>query len=247
MGITREQFIAGAQQTLDAFIEMKKRLASFTNEESENVLFEMLNPLQERAAQAFGPIDHLLSKFGNRMMDLGDGDIFDIYHESLTVYNKKGSVILYNAIAGLRLAISKAQNSPDIFDEDKSFEIMQAKIATLETEFSMANEVIRKLKLELAEAIRNNRPYMVKEDNNFYSPRLEAAVSAWMALFHEGKYNPRAGVKQQVLDWISTNRAEVGGRDDLIARIVNPELNKSGGCPSPIKKFSKKKSQKKSS
>ncbi len=75
-------------------------------------------------------------------------------------------------------------------------------------------------------------PYL-NPDHEWYSPKLAAAVNAWMALFADGNFQKgHGGVIDQVEGWLMANN-----KDDLsptargyIAKVVNPKKTKDGGA-----------------
>ena len=76
-------------------------------------------------------------------------------------------------------------------------------------------------------------PYLNKH-HEWYSPKLAAAVQAWMVLFADGNFQKgHGGVIDQIEGWLMANND-----DDLsptargyIAKVVNPKKTKDGGAP----------------
>lgn len=74
-------------------------------------------------------------------------------------------------------------------------------------------------------------PFMKKDHPN-YAPELEAAVSAWIALYGRGE-NKKRGAGELVPDWLTKHRPEAGKSTkakDRITAVVTPEHRKTGGA-----------------
>lgn len=79
----------------------------------------------------------------------------------------------------------------------------------------------------------NSAAYLDKNGPHF-SPELEAAVSAWIALFQEGGYKNNRASKGQITAWVKKNRPQVSWSKaalDRIAGVCNPEKLSKGGAP----------------
>lgn len=80
-------------------------------------------------------------------------------------------------------------------------------------------------------------PFMKKDHKNF-APELEAAVSAWLALYSDESHSASKGNKDRVGKWIRSNRPDAlsKARDDgskaiaRIATVINPRGRKDGGA-----------------
>ena len=80
---------------------------------------------------------------------------------------------------------------------------------------------------------RGSPPYL-NTHHEWYSPKLAAAVQAWMVLFADGNFQKgHGGVIDQIEGWLMANND-----DDLsptargyIAKVVNPKKTKDGGAP----------------
>lgn len=74
-------------------------------------------------------------------------------------------------------------------------------------------------------------PYLDRS-HYYYSDALEAAVSAWMALYADGGFKKRSlGGKAQIESWLKKHRPDIPSdyAREGIATVVNP--NKKGGNP----------------
>lgn len=74
-------------------------------------------------------------------------------------------------------------------------------------------------------------PFMNRDHQNF-APELEAAVSAWIALYGTGESNKR-GAGELVPDWLTKHRPEASKSakaKDRITAVVTPEHRKTGGA-----------------
>ena len=75
-------------------------------------------------------------------------------------------------------------------------------------------------------------PYLNRH-HEWYSPKLAAAVEAWMALFADGNFRKgRIGVIDQIESWLMANTDGLSPRArGCIATVVNPKKTKGGGAP----------------
>lgn len=77
-------------------------------------------------------------------------------------------------------------------------------------------------------------PDYLDKNHVHFAPELEAAVSAWNALFVKKGFKSNRGVKEQIREWLEANRAELSdAAKDRISTVCN--FNKSGGAPSTEK------------
>lgn len=75
-------------------------------------------------------------------------------------------------------------------------------------------------------------PRYLDPKHPYFSPEIEAAVSAWIALYDSGEYQNYRGHLDQITKWVQMNRKEQNFTAEAIKRIasvVNP--NKKGGAP----------------
>ena len=80
-------------------------------------------------------------------------------------------------------------------------------------------------------------PYL-DPNHEWYSPKLAAAVNAWMALFADGGFQKgQKGVIDQIESWLMSNIDDLSPTArGYVAKVVNPRKTKDGGAPStPIK------------
>ena len=80
-------------------------------------------------------------------------------------------------------------------------------------------------------------PYL-DPNHEWHSPKLAAAVNAWMALFADGNFQKgHKGVIDQIESWLMSNTDDLSPTArGYIATVVNPKKTKDGGAPStPIK------------
>ncbi len=75
-------------------------------------------------------------------------------------------------------------------------------------------------------------PYLNRH-HEWYSPKLAAAVEAWMALFADGNFRKgRIGVIDQIESWLMSNTDDLSPTArGYIATVVNPKKTKGGGAP----------------
>ena len=76
-------------------------------------------------------------------------------------------------------------------------------------------------------------PYL-DSSHEWYSPKLAAAVQAWMALFAEGNFRkgPKGAI-DQIESWLMSNTNELSPTArGYISKVVNPKKTKDGGAPS---------------
>lgn len=75
-------------------------------------------------------------------------------------------------------------------------------------------------------------PYLNRH-HEWYSPKLAAAVEAWMALFADGNFRKgRVGVIDQIESWLMSNTDDLSPTArGYIATVVNPKKTKGGGAP----------------
>jgi len=74
-------------------------------------------------------------------------------------------------------------------------------------------------------------PYLNRH-HEWYSPKLAAAVKAWMALFADGNFQKgHGGVIDQVESWLMSNTDNLSPTArGYIAKVVNPKKTKGGGA-----------------
>ena len=74
-------------------------------------------------------------------------------------------------------------------------------------------------------------PYLNRH-HEWYSPKLAAAVKAWMALFAAGNFQKgHGGVIDQVESWLMSNTDNLSPTArGYIAKVVNPKKTKGGGA-----------------
>jgi hypothetical protein len=75
-------------------------------------------------------------------------------------------------------------------------------------------------------------PYL-DPNHEWHSPKLAAAVNAWMALFADGNFQKgHKGVIDQIESWLMSNTDELTSTArGYIAKVVNPKKTKVGGAP----------------
>ena len=75
-------------------------------------------------------------------------------------------------------------------------------------------------------------PYLNRH-HEWYSPKLAAAVEAWMALFADGNFRKgHIGVIDQIKSWLMSNTDDLSPTArGYIATVVNPKKTKGGGAP----------------
>ena len=111
----------------------------------------------------------------------------------------------------------------------------EARLVRRGTHYVTAEErdrVLKKLTPEPAkDESKTGAPYLDPSHPD-YSYTLEAAISAWMAMYVEGGFVKKStGEKAQIEAWLETHRTKVGSDHarEAIARVVNPR--KEGGNP----------------
>ena len=75
-------------------------------------------------------------------------------------------------------------------------------------------------------------PHYLDPNHHSFAPELEAAVSAWVALYDSGQCKNNLGHKDQITKWVQANRKEqkfTAAALDRIASVANH--NKKGGAP----------------
>jgi len=226
----RKHFLRNARIALKSFIEIKRMLLSKDATPDNTMPFDEINSIQEQAAVAISQIDDYLNQFIERKINDINGAVRDIFHSSLAVYEKNNDHVINSAIAGLRLAISKVESNPDYFFAPPTIEKLELELEKCREEQKICNKRLDEAEKKNSDLINQKTPYLDKT-HKYYSPKLEACVSVFMALLENEQCNPTRGIKQQIKNWIASNRPEVAGRDDLIARVVSPDKNKNGGCP----------------
>lgn len=75
-------------------------------------------------------------------------------------------------------------------------------------------------------------PYL-NEHHEYYSPALDAAVRAWLALFEDGEYERgKKPIIPIIKKWLMSNTEDLTSTTiGKIATIVNPKIMKEGGAP----------------
>ena len=80
-------------------------------------------------------------------------------------------------------------------------------------------------------------PYL-NPGHEWYSPKLAAAVHAWMALFADGNFRkgPKGAI-DQIESWLMSNTKDLSPTArGHISKVVNPKKTKDGGAPPiPVK------------
>lgn len=80
-------------------------------------------------------------------------------------------------------------------------------------------------------------PYLNRH-HEWYSPKLAAAVEAWLVLFADGNFRKgNKGVIDQIESWLMANTDGLSPRArGYIATVVNPKKTKGGGAPTTLEK-----------
>ncbi len=81
-------------------------------------------------------------------------------------------------------------------------------------------------------ASKDSLPPYLDRSHDYYSDALEAAVSAWMALYADGGFKEKSlAHKAQIKSWLKKHRPDIPSdyAREGIATVVNP--NKKGGNP----------------
>ena len=75
-------------------------------------------------------------------------------------------------------------------------------------------------------------PYL-NERHEYYSPALDAAVRAWLALFEDGEYERgKKPIIPIIRKWLMSNTVDLTSTTiGKIATVVNPKIMKEGGAP----------------
>ena len=75
------------------------------------------------------------------------------------------------------------------------------------------------------------RPYL-NQHHEWYSPKLAAAVQAWMAIFADGNFRRgHKGAINQIEHWLMSNTDDLSPTArGYIAKVVNPKKTKVGGA-----------------
>ncbi len=84
----------------------------------------------------------------------------------------------------------------------------------------------------LALKLGTGSPPYLNRHHDWYSPKLTAAVNAWMALFADGNFQKaHGGVIDQVESWLMSNTDNLSPTArGYIAKVVNPKKTKDGGA-----------------
>lgn len=97
-----EEFVKYAEQYIEAITTVYKLVHS-----KEETLDEIVR-FQNIAANALGPIDHILDIYADRRTQFGEGNReVDKFRESLTIYGMCGSGIIEYAIGEMKLVMAK--------------------------------------------------------------------------------------------------------------------------------------------
>ena len=116
----------------------------------------------------------------------------------------------------------------------------QFRTGVLLEEIKRLKREIEALKLEVEQAQRKSLPPYMRTDHPYFSVELEAAVSAWIALYGEGTLVQKHAQKKQLAHWIrehyksqkkaGTNMPLFGAEAvNRISMVANS--NKTGGTP----------------
>jgi hypothetical protein len=81
--------------------------------------------------------------------------------------------------------------------------------------------------------VSTGSPPYLNRHHEWYSPKLAAAVNAWLVLFADGNFRKgNKGVIDQIESWLMANTDGLSPRArGCIATVVNPKKTKGGGAP----------------
>jgi len=81
-------------------------------------------------------------------------------------------------------------------------------------------------------ALGMDAPPYLNQHHEWYSPKLAAAVQAWMALFADGNFRRgHKGAIDQIESWLMSNTDDLSPTArGYIAKVVNPKKTKDGGA-----------------
>ncbi len=121
----------------------------------------------------------------------------------------------------------------DILVLDPIQEVMRGLHFVTAAERDRLQEALKPTPQPTAAASKGALPPYLDSSHKYYSDTLEAAVSAWLALYADGGFKKRShGHKLQIKSWLKKHRPDKVDSDyarDVIAIAVNP--NKEGGNP----------------
>ena len=121
----------------------------------------------------------------------------------------------------------------DVVVLDSSQKVMRGDHFVTVAERDRLREALKPTPQPTAAASKGALPPYLDSSHKYYSDTLEAAVSAWLALYADGGFKKRShGHKLQINSWLKKHRPDKVASDyarDAIAVAVNP--NKEGGNP----------------
>lgn len=142
------------------------------------------------------------------------------------------------------VVIEWAESSPVPFHEKLKTAVFEAWPSKFRTGAHIAERDrlrhrIAQLESELEKAKHTALPPYMKSEHTFFAPELEAAVSAWMGLFQDGRFDAALGSKEQLEFWLQEHRSRPLPTGDSfsdkaigrIAAVATPRERKLGGRP----------------
>ena len=120
----------------------------------------------------------------------------------------------------------------DIVVLDSIQEVMRGDHFITVAERDRLQEALKPKPQPTVAASEDASPPYLDSSHDYHSDALEAAVSAWMALYADGGFKKRSlGHKDQIKRWIKKHRPDIPSdyAREGIATVVNP--NKDGGNP----------------
>lgn len=118
------------------------------------------------------------------------------------------------------------RNLKELYERNQPWSDYEAKEQTIERlnrENASLKDQVAQLKANI-DQLNENIPAYLDKTHRHHSPKLEAAVEAWKAIFHDPEKEIHSKVKR-IEGWLDRNRIGVANTESII-RVVNPTTKK---------------------
>ena len=139
---------------------------------------------------------------------------------------------LLQALNAEHTEVRQVKMSGDVVVLDSPQMVMRGRHFVMAAERDRVCGELRPASQSTMGASEDTLPPYLNPKHDCYSYTLEAAISAWMAMYVEGGFVKRSrGDKPQIQSWLKEHRPEVDSdyAREAVARVANP--NKGGGNP----------------
>ncbi|MRR56983.1 MAG: hypothetical protein EG824_02040 [Deltaproteobacteria bacterium] len=165
-------------------------------------------------------------------------DICDLHARSIVVGKRSDQMNLDDQV-------ELGSDTPLLLPADHKFSVMQSYAINKNDLVIMAREVKlfeRKCKTSsdaddenCTERNAGIPPYLDPK-HPYFSKKLEAAISAWLAMYGSGSFHGKRGHKAEIMKWVENNRKEKYDLSnqaiEAISLVIN--ANPHGGAPSQV-------------